>query len=71
MERTVSSKKSRVPDVPLIKKTLCHGDNWYRYCPIICNTEKAYSEGLVRLVQLSPDIPEGTETLFTPDSTMN
>jgi hypothetical protein len=25
---------------------------------------------LVRLVQLSPDIPEGTEALLTPDSTM-
>jgi hypothetical protein len=37
-------------------------DNWHRYWPIIYNTkEYIYSEGLVRLLQLSPDIPEDTE----------
>jgi hypothetical protein len=34
------------------------GTQW----PIICNTEEyIYSGGLVRLVRLSPDIPEETE----------
>jgi hypothetical protein len=45
-----------------LERGICHGDNWNRYGPIICNTEEyVYSEGLCyRLVQLSPDIPEGS-----------
>ncbi len=36
----------------------CQGDNCHRFWPIIYNTDEyVYSEGLVRLVQLSPDIP--------------
>ena len=50
-----------------LERGICHGDHWYRYSPIICYTEEyVYSEGLVRLVQLSPNIPEGSRSRTRP-----
>ncbi len=50
------------------REGICHGDNWHRYWPIICDTEEyVYSEGLVRLLESSPDISgeiENRQTRF-------